>query len=40
MADSQMRDVSWNLKNDSEQTEITVWRIGVICNVLIGPPED
>lgn len=40
MADSQMRDVSGNLKNDSEQTEITVWRIGVIRNVLIGPQED
>lgn len=22
------------------QTEITVWRSGVLCNVLIGPQED
>lgn len=40
MADSKMRDVSGNLKNDSEQIEITVWRARVLRNVLIGPPED
>lgn len=40
MADRKMRDVSGNLKNDLDETEITAWRIGELRNVLIGPPED